>query len=159
MSSVKVLIRRKQVLAAGLVLAALLVIAAFAPLFVPYDPDSLNLSQRLLPPNASHPFGTDHFGRDILSRALVGTRITLLLGLSISAFAVAFGVPIGVLSGYYDGLGMVVMRLVDTIMAFPAIILALALMAILGKPGVVNVIIEVGMVWAPRMVRVVDSCT
>jgi peptide/nickel transport system permease protein len=159
MNSVKVLIRRKQVLVAGLVLVALLVIAAFAPLFVPYDPDSLDLSHRLLPPNPAHLFGTDHFGRDILSRALVGTRITLLLGLSISAFAVVFGVPIGVLSGYYDGLGMVVMRLVDAIMAFPAIILALALMAILGKPGVVNVIIAVGMVWAPRMVRVVYSST
>ncbi|RLE30783.1 ABC transporter permease [Candidatus Acetothermia bacterium] len=155
----KILLRRKTVLFALLVLGALLVVAAFSPLFVPYDPDALNLTDRLQPPNLTHPFGTDHFGRDILSRALVGTRITLLLGLSISAFALVFGVPIGVLSGYYDRVGMVVMRLVDTIMAFPAIILALALMAILGKPGVVNVIIAVGMVWAPRMVRVVYSST
>lgn len=155
----KILVRRKSVLFALVVLGALLVVAALAPVFVPYDPDELNLSQRLQAPNPSHPFGTDHFGRDILSRALVGTRITLLLGLSISAFSLIFGLPIGVLSGYYDRLGMVVMRLVDTIMAFPAIILALALMAILGKPGVVNVIIAVGMVWAPRMVRVVYSST
>lgn len=155
----KILMRRKSVLFALIVLGTLLVVAALAPVFVPYDPDELNLSQRLQAPNPSHPFGTDHFGRDILSRALVGTRMTLLLGLSISAFSLVFGLPIGVLSGYYDRLGMVVMRLVDTIMAFPAIILALALMAILGKPGVVNVIIAVGMVWAPRMVRVVYSST
>jgi len=140
-------------------LGLLLVIAAFVPLFVPYNPDALNLAHRLQGPSLTHLFGTDHFGRDILSRVLVGTRITLLLGLSISAFALVFGVPIGVLSGYYDRVGMVVMRLVDTLMAFPAIILALALMAILGKPGVVNVIIAVGMVWAPRMVRVVYSST
>lgn len=155
----KILVRRKTVLFALIVLGALLVVAAFSPLFVPYDPDALNLTARLQPPNPTHPFGTDHFGRDILSRALVGTRITLLLGLSISAFALVFGVPIGVVSGYYDRVGMVVMRLVDAVMAFPAIILALALMAILGKPGVVNVIIAVGMVWAPRMVRVVYSST
>jgi len=155
----KLLLRRKSVLFAVVVLGLLLVIAAFAPLFVPYNPDALNLAHRLQGPSLTHLFGTDHFGRDILSRVLVGTRITLLLGLSISAFALVFGVPIGVLSGYYDRVGMVVMRLVDTLMAFPAIILALALMAILGKPGVVNVIIAVGMVWAPRMVRVVYSST
>ena len=159
MKLAKILVRRKTVLFALIVLGALLVVAAFSPLFVPYDPDALNLTARLQPPNPTHPFGTDHFGRDILSRALVGTRITLLLGLSISAFALVFGVPIGVVSGYYDRVGMVVMRLVDAVMAFPAIILALALMAILGKPGVVNVIIAVGMVWAPRMVRVVYSST
>ncbi|HIE48064.1 TPA: ABC transporter permease, partial [Candidatus Bipolaricaulota bacterium] len=152
-------LRRKTVLFALIVLGGLLVVAALAPVFIPFDPDALNLTARLLPPNPTHPFGTDHFGRDILSRALVGTRITLLLGLSISGFALVFGVPIGVVSGYYDRVGMVVMRLVDAIMAFPAIILALALMAILGKPGVVNVIIAVGMVWAPRMVRVVYSST
>ena len=159
MKLAKILVRRRTVLFALIVLGALLVVAAFSPLFVPYDPDALNLTARLQPPNPTHPFGTDHFGRDILSRALVGTRITLLLGLSISAFALVFGVPIGVVSGYYDRVGMVVMRLVDAVMAFPAIILALALMAILGKPGVVNVIIAVGMVWAPRMVRVVYSST
>jgi len=155
----KLLLRRKSVLFAVVMLGLLLVIAAFVPLFVPYNPDALNLAHRLQGPSLTHLFGTDHFGRDILSRVLVGTRITLLLGLSISAFALVFGVPIGVLSGYYDRVGMVVMRLVDTLMAFPAIILALALMAILGKPGVVNVIIAVGMVWAPRMVRVVYSST
>ncbi|RLG05719.1 MAG: ABC transporter permease [Thaumarchaeota archaeon] len=155
----KLILRRKTLLFAVVVLFSLVVISVFSPCFVPYDPDVLSLTDRLKPPSAAHFFGTDHFGRDIFSRTLVGTRVTFILGLSISAFALVFGMPIGVLSGYYDRLGMVVMRVIDALMAFPAIILALALMAIMGKPGMVNVIIAVGMVWAPRMVRVVYSST
>ncbi len=159
MSFAKLILRRKALLFAVGVLFSLVVISIFSPYFVPYDPDALSLTDRLKPPSATHLFGTDHFGRDIFSRVLVGTRVTFILGLSISAFALVFGVPLGVLGGYYDRLGMVIMRVVDAIMAFPAIILALALMAIMGKPGMVNVIIAVGMVWAPRMVRVVYSST
>ncbi len=159
MGFVRLVLRRKTLLFAVGVLLSLVIIAIFSPYFVPYDPDALSLTDRLRPPGAAHFFGTDHFGRDIFSRVLVGTRVTFILGLSISAFALAFGVPLGVLSGYYDRVGMVLMRVIDAIMAFPAIILALALMAIMGKPGMVNVIIAVGMVWAPRMVRVVYSST
>ncbi|NOX44828.1 MAG: ABC transporter permease [Caldiserica bacterium] len=159
MGFVKLILRRKTLLFAVGVLLSLVVISIFAPYFVPYDPDALRVVDRLQPPSAAHFFGTDHFGRDIFSRVLVGTRVTFILGISISAFALVFGVPLGVLSGYYDRLGMLIMRIVDAIMAFPAIILALALMAIMGKPGMVNVIIAVGMVWAPRMVRVVYSST
>ncbi len=159
MSFARLILRRKALLFAVGVLFSLVVISIFSPYFVPYDPDALKVLDRLKPPSAAHFFGTDHFGRDIFSRVLVGTRVTFILGLSISAFALVFGVPLGVLGGYYDRLGMVIMRVVDAIMAFPAIILALALMAIMGKPGMVNVIIAVGMVWAPRMVRVVYSST
>ncbi len=151
--------KRKTTLAAVLILVALLFIAAFGPSISPYGANKLNLSDRLQGPNSTHLLGTDNFGRDILSRALSGTRVTLLLGLSISGFALLLGLPIGMLSGFYDGFGMVVMRVVDAMMAFPAIILALALMAIFGKPGILNVIIAVGTVWAPRMVRVVYSST
>jgi peptide/nickel transport system permease protein len=158
-SFARLILRRKALLFAVGVLFSLVVISIFSPYFVPYDPDALKVLDRLKPPSAAHFFGTDHFGRDIFSRVLVGTRVTFILGLSISAFALVFGVPLGVLGGYYDRLGMVIMRVVDAIMAFPAIILALALMAIMGKPGMVNVIIAVGMVWAPRMVRVVYSST
>jgi peptide/nickel transport system permease protein len=156
---IELILRRKTLLFAVGILFSLVVISIFATYFVPYDPDALSLSDRLRPPSTAHLFGTDHFGRDIFSRTLVGTRVTFILGLSISAFALVFGVPLGVLSGYYDRVGMVLMRVIDAVMAFPAIILALALMAIMGKPGMVNVIIAVGMVWAPRMVRVVYSST
>jgi len=153
------LLRRKQVVAALGVLGALVLITIFAPWLTPYDPDGLNLGDRLQSPNAAHPFGTDNFGRDILSRTLFGTRITLLLGLSIAAFAVVFGVPLGTICGYFDTVGLIGMRIIDALMAFPAIVLALAMMTILGEPGLVNVIIAVGIVWAPRMVRVVYSST
>lgn len=159
MSFLQLVRRRKAVLVAVIILGMLLIIAALANFFVPYDPDALKVVDRLQGPTRTHFFGTDHFGRDVFSRVLVGTRITLLLGISISAFALFFGVPIGVISGYFDSVGLVIMRLVDTLMAFPAIILALALLAILGEPGVINVILAVGTVWVPRMVRVVYSAT
>lgn len=155
----KFITKRKTTLSAVLILTSLLFIAAFGPLISPYGANTLNLSDRLQGPNSTHLLGTDNFGRDVLSRALSGTRVTLLLGLSISGFALILGLPIGMLCGFYDRFGMVVMRVVDAMMAFPAIILALALMAIFGKPGILNVIIAVGIVWAPRMVRVVYSST
>lgn len=155
----KLMLRRKTVLFATAILSALILVAAFAPLVVPYDPNALNLAERLQGPSRTHFLGTDHLGRDIFSRVLLGTRVTLLLGVLVSTFALFLGMPIGVLSGYFDPLGLVVMRFVDAMMAFPAIILALALMAILGEPGIVNVVIAVGTVWVPRMVRVVYSTT
>lgn len=157
--TLKFITKRKTTLSAVLILTSLLFIAAFGPLISPYGANTLNLSDRLQGPNSTHLLGTDNFGRDVLSRALSGTRVTLLLGLSISGFALILGLPIGMLCGFYDRFGMVVMRVVDAMMAFPAIILALALMSIFGKPGILNVIIAVGIVWAPRMVRVVYSST
>lgn len=158
-ATLKFMTKRKTTLVAVLILVALLFVAAFGPILSPYGANTLNLSDRLQGPNPTHLLGTDNFGRDVLSRALSGTRITLLLGLSISGFALLLGLPIGMLCGFYDRFGMVVMRVIDAMMAFPAIILALSLMAIFGKPGVLNVIIAVGIVWAPRMVRVVYSST
>lgn len=159
MHLMRTLLKRKTVLFAFTMLAILLLTAFMAPLLAPYNPDALRLADRLQAPGATHPFGADNFGRDVLSRVLFATRMSLLLGMSIAAFSLFFGVPIGTLSGYFDSLGMVLMRIVDALMAFPAIILALALMAVLGKPGIFNVIVAVGTVWAPRMVRVVYSST
>lgn len=156
---IKFLSKRKTTLFAAVILAALIIIAVIGPLVSPHEADRLNLRHRLQSPDRTHLFGTDQFGRDILSRALSGTRITLLLGFSISAFALVLGIPIGVLCGFYDTFGIIVMRFIDAMMAFPAIILALALMAIFGEPGIMNVIIAVGVVWTPRMVRVVYGST
>jgi len=158
-STWKFMTKRKTTFAAVIIMASLLFVAAFGSIISPYGPNVLNLSHRLQGPSQTHLLGTDHFGRDVLSRALSGTRITLLLGLSISGFALIFGLPIGMLCGFYDRFGLVMMRIVDAMMAFPAIILALSLMAILEKPGIVNVIVAVGTVWTPRMIRVVYSST
>ncbi len=159
LSLLRFVMRRKMVLFAVIILSILLFLAAAGPSISPYSAGALNLSARLQSPNLTHLLGTDNFGRDILSRVFAGTRITLLLGLAIAAFALVIGLPIGALSGYSDVFGLISMRLVDTMMAFPAIILALALMAIFRRPGVINVIIAVGIVWTPRMIRVVYSST
>lgn len=151
--------KRKMALVASFVLTLILLMTALAPFIAPYDPGKLNVRNRLEAPSITHPFGKDHFGRDVFSRVIFGARITLLLGLSIALFAVIFGLPLGVLSGYFDKVGLIVMRIVDASMAFPAIMMALALMTILGGRGIVNVIIAVGIVWAPRMVRTVYSST
>jgi peptide/nickel transport system permease protein len=153
------MLRRKMVLVAVIILGILLFLAALGPQVSPYRAGDLNLLSRLQPPSKTHFFGTDNFGRDILSRTFAGTRITLLLGLAIAGFALLLGLPIGTLSGYYNTFGLIAMRVVDAMMAFPAIILALALMAIFGKQGILNVIVAVGLVWTPRMIRVVYSST
>lgn len=153
------IMKRKTTLAALIMLGIFLFLAAAGTAISPFNPNGLNLADRLQSPGWPHLFGTDQFGRDILSRALAGTHNTFLIGLAIAAFAFAVGLPIGMLCGFYDIFGLIIMRIIDAIMAFPAIILALALMAIFGKPGVFNVILAVGMVWAPRMVRVVYSST
>ncbi len=158
-STWKFMTKRRTTFSAVLILVVLLFIAVFGTLISPYGANTLNVSDRLQAPNPSHLLGTDNFGRDILSRALSGTRITLLLGVSISGFALLLGLPIGMLCGFYDRFGLVMMRIVDAMMAFPAIILALSLMAILEKPGIINVIVAVGIVWTPRMIRVVYSST
>jgi len=151
--------QRNTTLFACLILLALVVIVLIGPAVSPYDPNALAVSDRLHPPSSRHLFGTDNFGRDVLSRVLYGTRTTLLLALAISVFTLVFGVPVGVLCGYSDLAGTIGMRIVDAIMAFPAIMLALSLMAVFGKPGMQNVILAVGIVWVPRMVRVVYSAT
>lgn len=159
MTLLRGMFRRKATAFALVLLILLLLVAVVSPWVVPYPAGALELSHRLQSPRSVHPFGTDHFGRDILSRTLIGSRITFLLGISISLFALFFGVPIGIVSGYYDRVGLVVMRLIDALMAFPAIILALAFMAIFGRPGILNVIIALGLVWTPQMIRVVYSST
>ncbi len=159
MDLINLLLKRKMALVAFITIILILTVTALAPFVSPYKPGALNLSDRLKGPGLTHLFGTDHFGRDVLSRVIFGARITFLLGLSISLFAVVFGLPIGVLAGYFDLVGTVVMRVIDASMAFPAIMMALALMTILGGRGIVNVIIAVGIVWAPRMVRTVYSST
>ena len=151
--------RRRTTGLALIILLSLVFIAAVGPWISPYDADELRVTDRLQSPNWTHLLGTDHFGRDILSRSLSGTRVTLLIGVSISVLALCVGLPLGMLAGFFDRFGLIIMRVVDALMAFPAIILALALMAIFGKPGILNVILAVGLVWTPRMIRVVYSAT
>ena len=157
-------LRRDRAAVAGLAVIALLVmIAILAPILVPaegrrfvlYPPHDQDFRLKLEPPSARHLFGTDEFGRDIFSRILVATRVALRVGLAPVVVAMVVGVGLGLLAGYRGGrVDQVVMRLIDILLAFPWLLLAIGIMAILG-PGINNVIIAVAIVYVPAFARIV----
>lgn len=143
----------------GLVLILLtLVIGLFTPLVDPYDPTTdSNLAQSRWAPSWQHPFGTDNLGRDVLRRVLHGTRISLLIGFVVVLVSGAAGTVLGLVAGYYGrALDTVIMRLLDILLAFPAILLAIAIVAVRG-PGLANTILAVAIVGIPGYARVVRS--
>jgi len=139
------------------VLAFFVAASLLGPLLFRYDPTHQNLGDAFLGPSVAHPFGTDDLGRDELVRILVGARFTLLLGFAAVAIGLAVGVPLGALSGYFGGwLDMLIQRATDILLAFPNILLALALVAALGV-GLRNVIISVGVTSIPAFIRLVRA--
>ena len=143
----------------GLVVITLFVLmAVFAPLLAPYDPiRDQSLTERFAPPSASHPLGQDELGRDILSRIIFGARVSLTAGLAAVVFATVFGTLVGVAAGYAGGIvDAVLMRLMDIILAFPSILLAIVIVSILGQ-GLTNALLAVGVVLLPQIARVVRS--
>jgi peptide/nickel transport system permease protein len=142
---------------AGTAILLLLTAAAlFAPVVAPYDPLGQNLDQDLIPRSSEHWLGTDKLGRDILSRIIYGGRISLLVGITTVVLSLAIGIVIGSLSGYFGGwIDQMLMRLVDILMAFPGILLAIAFTAVLG-PGLDHVILALCLIgWTSyaRLVR------
>ena len=136
---------------------ALLLTAILAPSLAPYDPIDQSLDFRLQPPSLAHPFGTDDFGRDILSRIIHGSRISLRIGLISIAIALTAGTALGLLAGFRGGLyDVIAMRLVDLMLAFPSILLAIAIVAITG-PGINNVMVAVSIVMVPQFARLVRA--
>jgi peptide/nickel transport system permease protein len=139
------------------VILAVLAIAAAAPAIAPYDPIANDLRARLQPPSRVHVFGTDDFGRDVFSRVVWGTRTSLLVAAIVVAVAALGGAIVGLVSGYTGGrLDDVVMRVIDVLLAFPALLLALAVMAALGS-SLVNVILAVAVAFLPRFARLQRS--
>jgi peptide/nickel transport system permease protein len=148
---------RRVQLGGGFVLAVLLV-ALFAPQLAPYHPNRL-LGMPLLPPSPQHPLGTDDFGRDELSRLIYGARVSLAVAALAIALAAVIGVPLGLAAGYYRGAAeTVIMRLTDVVLSFPTIVLALAVVGILG-PSFRDLVLVIGVVYAPPFVRVVYGST
>ncbi len=145
--------KRRTGMVGFVLLCLILILAILAPLIAPYNPQRVKPSDRLQPPSTHHLFGTDRFGRDIFSRILYGARLSLLTGVSIALLSATVGVLVGALSAYFPAIGSVLMRGTDALMAFPEIIMALALMAITGRPSLFNVIVALGVVYAPRMAR------
>src|SRR6266542_3732618 len=150
-------IRRHPTVAIGGVLLLAIVVASIAaPWLATVDPISIDPSHRLRSPSADNWFGTDRFGRDLYSRVIYGGRISLVVGLSVAALATVIGLAIGLVSGYLRAVDAVVMRVMDGMMAIPAIMLAIALIA-LSKASVVIVIVAVTLPEVPRVVRLVRS--
>jgi peptide/nickel transport system permease protein len=150
-------LRRHRVAMAGLgIIAAFVALAALAPLVSPHDPLTIDYAHPAAPPGAGgHPLGTDAVGRDILARLIFGTRVSLQVGVVAVGIAVSLGTAAGLAAGYYGGaLDAALMRTVDVFLAFPVIVLAIAIIAVLG-PSLVNVMIALGLVAWTTYARVV----
>lgn len=132
------------------------VIALLAPVLAPHDPELINAVDRLQSPGSEYLLGTDYLGRDVLSRLVYGARVSLGVGAVTVTICAVFGIIIGVVSGYYSRIDNVLMRVMDAFMAFPGILLALGIMAVLG-PAVINTMIALSIVYTPRMARLVRS--
>jgi peptide/nickel transport system permease protein len=148
---------RHPTLVAGAACLFLIVAAGLlAPLWWTGDPLALRPAQRLQPPSADRWFGSDHFGRDIYTRTVYGTRISLVVGSTVSALSLAIGTALGLVIGFYRRADAIFMRVMDGLMAIPAILLALALMALM-RASMRNVIIALVIPEIPRVVRLVRS--
>jgi ABC-type dipeptide/oligopeptide/nickel transport system permease subunit len=130
----------------------IIMLVFFGPDLTSKSPTAVSPSATLIPPSVAFPFGTDQLGRDVLTRILYGAVLSLSLGLFPVAFAAAVGVPIGVVVGYSERIDLVVMRILDVAMAVPALILALAVIAVLG-PGLNQIMLALGIAWFPYYAR------
>lgn len=149
------LFRNRPAQLGGLIVLLLVVAALFAPWLAPYNPYAINVKDRLQAPNATHFFGTDDLGRDLFSRIIYGARTTIQTGLVVILIAASSGTLIGVISGYYGGLtDLIVMRIIDVGLAFPYILLALAIVATIG-PSLQNALIAIGLAYVPGWARYV----
>ncbi|MCP8938302.1 ABC transporter permease [Alsobacter sp. SYSU M60028] len=152
------LLRRRTVMIGLVVLCAVALLALLAPWISPFSPSRLSIANRLKPPGPVYWFGTDEFGRDGFTRTLYAGRLSLLVGVSVVAFACVVGVTLGLVAGFFRRLDTPIARVIDAMMAFPDILLAIALVAALG-PSLATVIVALGIVYAPRLARVVRAST
>ena len=152
--TLKVLLRSPSAVC-GLVLVLLfLFMAVFGPYISPSDPYKIDFAKRLRPPSSGNPFGTDEYGRDLLSRVLHGARVSLIVGIVTLAICVPVGVALGLIAGYFGGVvDEVIMRVTDIFLAFPALVLAMALSVAMGS-GLMTVMIALAVVWWPAYVRI-----
>jgi peptide/nickel transport system permease protein len=152
-------VRNPSTLIGGLLVLTLLVMALIAPLIATHDPMAQMLADRLQPPGAAHWLGTDQLGRDIYSRLVYGAQPTLLIVILVIAFSAPFGLIIGMVAGYMGGwVETLLMRLTDIFMAFPRLILALALVSVL-KPGLTNAVIAIAITAWPSYARLARAET
>lgn len=149
-------LRNRPGVAALTVIVLFVAIAVLAPAIGPYDWRAQDIVNRFATPSRAHPLGTDELGRDILSRVLYGARYSLTMGIAAILLSFAVGTAIGIVAGYYRRLDGTIMRCIDVMMAFPGILLAIAIVAALG-PGLVNVIVAIGVNEIPGFARLTRS--
>lgn len=154
----KKLFRRRIVLGAAICLLVVVLVALLANVLTGYDPNETAVSQRLSAPTATHLMGTDELGRDLFARIAFGGRYSLTIAALTVLGAITFGTLFGLVAGFFRRLDAPVMRVVDAMMSFPDILLAIALVAILG-PSMLNVVLALVLVYTPRVARVVRAST
>lgn len=138
----------------SLILLFFLILMIISFIYTPYDANAMDISNKLLAPSSTHWFGTDEFGRDIFSRVMKGTQTSFIVGGIAVSIGVFFGTMIGAIAGYFGGwLDEVIMRLIDALMAFPGIILALMIVAVFG-PGLLNTSLAIGIMAIPTIARI-----
>lgn len=153
----RVFLGRPVVVFGIVVIIIFIILAAFAPYIAPYDPNARDMRNAMAQPSAEHWLGTDTLGRDVLSRLIYGTQISLIIGILVVAIAATVGITLGAIAGYFGGLtNTIIMRIVDALMAVPMIILALAIAAMLGG-GLRNVVIALGISLIPGYARLMAS--
>lgn len=157
-SGLRRLFGNRTILVGAIILALVLLAALLAPWVAPYAPNKLSIVNKLQPPSMAHFFGTDEFGRDIFSRAVFAGRISLLVSLGVVLISTVLGVILGVAAGFFRRLDAPISRLLDAMMSFPDILLAIALVAALG-PSLSTVILALGITYAPRLARIVRGST
>ena len=155
-SFISIFLLRKTVLMGLFLLLLVLVPAIFAPWITSHSPDALAVAMRLNPPGSEFLFGSDDFGRDVFTRVLYGARTSLWVGGCVVLFAVGIGSLAGLFSGFYHGIDLVLSRIFDGLMAFPGLVLAIAMAGVIGN-GAFTVIFALGIVYMPRVARVVRS--
>ncbi|WP_394580813.1 nickel transporter permease [Cytobacillus firmus] len=155
----KALIKNKMSLVGGSIVLIYIILAVLAPLISPYDPYEIDLVNKLQSPSADHIMGTDDKGRDIFSRILYGSQLSLAVGFVSVFIGALFGIVLGIISGYYGGwVDTIIMRFIDVLLAFPGLLLALAIVSALG-PSLINVMIAVGVFSIPTFARIVRGST
>lgn len=156
MIRLRYLLRHKSILIGLILVFIIFFMSLLSPLLATYDPMQKDANKRLIPPSKEHFFGTDNLGQDVYSRTLYGGRLSFLTGFSVMLLSGFFGTILGLISGYFRKVDFIIMRILDGLMAFPSILLAIALTAVLGG-RLSNVIIALSVVYTPSFARVIRS--
>lgn len=153
------IINNKKLVISIIMVAILILLAIFGPIFAPFKYEQMNTGARLTPPSQNNLFGTDHFGRDLFSRVIYGARYSLMISVLVVIFSNILGIAIGVISGYLGGkVDIISMRIVDMIFTIPWVLIAMLVAMSIGR-GTQTVIIALSIVYSPQIARVVRSAT